>query len=131
MSERLLMFLVSSDLAFWLARKLARNMLIKTVLGTPPDVVSNESLQEQARVDRILQNIQPIGPRALGIRNDARITRSLGRFNLKKDCRPHARRERTRRPLRDLCQRPIHCPTHSGRSICRLRQWWSLVGWAR
>jgi hypothetical protein len=49
----------------------------------------------------------------------------------RKDCRPHARRERTRRSLRDLCQRPIHCPTHSGRPICRLRQWWSLVGWAR
>jgi len=84
MSERLLMALVSSDLAFWLARKLVRNMLIKTVLGTPPHVVSNASLQEQARVDRILQNIQPIGPRALGIRNDARIARSLGRFNLEK-----------------------------------------------
>jgi pimeloyl-ACP methyl ester carboxylesterase len=84
MSERLLMFLVSSDLGFWLARKLVRNVLIKTVLGTPPHVVSNASLQEQARVDRILQNIQPIGPRALGIRNDARIARSLSRFNLEK-----------------------------------------------
>lgn len=84
MGERLLMFLVSSDLAFWLARKLARNTLIKTILGTPPDVVSNASLQERARVDRILQTIQPIGPRALGIRNDARIARSLSRFNLEK-----------------------------------------------
>jgi pimeloyl-ACP methyl ester carboxylesterase len=34
--------------------------------------------------DRILQNIQPIGPRALGIRNDAHIARSLSRFNLEK-----------------------------------------------
>ena len=83
-TERLLMFLVGSDLAFWLARKLARNILIKTVLGTPPRVVSKAGLQEQARVDRILQNIQPIGPRALGIRNDARIARSLSRFNLEK-----------------------------------------------
>lgn len=81
--ERLLMFLLSSDLAFWLARKLARNLLIKTVLGTPPDVVSKASLQEQARVDGILQHIQPIGARALGIRNDANIGRSLT-FNLEK-----------------------------------------------
>jgi 2-hydroxy-6-oxonona-2,4-dienedioate hydrolase len=79
--ERLLMFLLSSDLAFLLARKLARNLLIKTVLGTPPDVVSKASLQEQARVDGILQHIQPIGARALGIRNDANIARSLGRFS--------------------------------------------------
>ena len=82
--ERLLTFLVSSDLAFWLARKLARNLLIKTVLGTPPDVVSKASLQERARVDGILQHIQPIGARVLGIRNDANIARSLSRFNLEK-----------------------------------------------
>jgi len=83
-AERLLMFLVGSDLAFWLARKLARNLLIRTVLGTPPDVIGTASFEEQARVDRILQHIQPIGPRALGIRNDARLGRSLGRFKLEK-----------------------------------------------
>lgn len=41
-------------------------------------------MQERARVDGILQHIQPIGARALGIRNDANIARSLSRFNLEK-----------------------------------------------
>jgi pimeloyl-ACP methyl ester carboxylesterase len=83
-AERLLMFLVGSESVFWMARKLTRRLLIKTVLGTPPDIVNNASSSEQARVDSILRNIQPIAPRLSGIRNDARIATSLERYDLEK-----------------------------------------------
>ena len=81
-AQRLLMLLVGSEFVFWAAQKLARNMLIKTILGTPPDVVNKASSEERARVDRMLRIIQPITPRLLGIRNDARIAASLERYDL-------------------------------------------------
>jgi pimeloyl-ACP methyl ester carboxylesterase len=87
-AQKLLMFLVGSDFVFWMSRKLARNLLIKTVLGTPPDVVDRASLEEQARVDRMLRIIQPIAPRRLGIRNDARIANTLERYELEKITTP-------------------------------------------
>jgi len=83
-AERLLLFLVGSEFVFWMARKLARRLLIKTVLGTPPNIINNASLSEQARVNRLLRDIQPIAPRLSGIRNDARIATSLERYDLEK-----------------------------------------------
>jgi pimeloyl-ACP methyl ester carboxylesterase len=87
-AQKLGMFLVGSDFVFWMSRKLARNMLIRTVLGTPPDVVARASSEEQARVDRMLRIIQPITPRLLGIRNDARIADALERYELERITTP-------------------------------------------
>jgi pimeloyl-ACP methyl ester carboxylesterase len=87
-AQKLGMFLVGSDFVFWMSRKLARNMLIRTVLGTPPDVVARASSEEQARVDRMLRIIQPIAPRLLGIRNDARIADALERYELERITTP-------------------------------------------
>jgi len=83
-AEKLLMTIVGSDLVFWLASKFARRLVIKTVLGTPPQIVALASQEEQARVFRIMQTIQPISSRIRGILNDARVSFSLTRFSLEK-----------------------------------------------
>jgi pimeloyl-ACP methyl ester carboxylesterase len=87
-AQKLLMFLVGSDCVFWINRKLVRDMLVKNVLGTPPDLVERASPEEQARVDRMLRIIPPIAPRLLGIRNDARIANALERYELEKITAP-------------------------------------------
>lgn len=82
--EKLLMAIVSSDIVYWLATKLARGLVIKTALATPPDIVRSASLKEQTRVEGVLRGIQPISLRAAGILNDARISASLTRYDLEK-----------------------------------------------
>jgi pimeloyl-ACP methyl ester carboxylesterase len=82
--EKVLMTIVGSDVAFWLVSKFARNLVIRTVLATPPGVVRAASKDEQARVERTLRNILPISERSGGILNDARISHSLTREELDK-----------------------------------------------
>jgi hypothetical protein len=64
------------------AAKFARNIVIQRVLGTPPQIIAAAMKDEQERMRRIMHTIQPIGSRIRGIRNDARISRSLKRFAL-------------------------------------------------
>jgi 2-hydroxy-6-oxonona-2,4-dienedioate hydrolase len=59
-AEKILMTIVGSDLIFWLASTFARNMVIKRVLGTPPQLVALASERERSRIDRTLRMIQPI-----------------------------------------------------------------------
>jgi len=82
--DKLLLAIVSSDIVNWLATKLARGFVVKTVLATPPDIVRSASLKEQTRVEGVLQGIQPISLRATGILNDARISASLTGYDLAK-----------------------------------------------
>jgi pimeloyl-ACP methyl ester carboxylesterase len=82
--ERILMSIVSSDLSFWLATKFARNMVVRTVLATPPELLATASVEDKERVHRVMSGIQPISRRARGILNDARIGNSLTRFDLEK-----------------------------------------------
>jgi 2-hydroxy-6-oxonona-2,4-dienedioate hydrolase len=88
MSQTLLLMLLGSDIAFWLGAKFARNMIIKRVLGTPPQLVGAAKAGEQARVARIIDDILPIGPRLAGIRSDFRLAASLTRFDLEKISAP-------------------------------------------
>jgi pimeloyl-ACP methyl ester carboxylesterase len=71
-----------SDFLFWAATKLARNVLIKTVLGTPVEDYVSASAQEQARALRVMRHILPISRREKGIWNDAMIGSSLPRYDL-------------------------------------------------
>jgi 2-hydroxy-6-oxonona-2,4-dienedioate hydrolase len=84
LAEKILMTIVGSDLAFWLASKLARDMVIERVLATPPELVKTASRDEQARVSRVLEMIEPISGRARGLVNDVRISASLSRYELEK-----------------------------------------------
>lgn len=76
-AARLLDGLVGSDFAFWLAKSLARDQLVERVLGTPAALFHAASVPEQARVLRMLDEILPIGPRAAGLANDARVANAL------------------------------------------------------
>lgn len=60
-----------SDFFFWLSMKSARDIMMKTILGTPPIDFKNATKDEQARVLQVLRNILPISQREKGLRNDA------------------------------------------------------------
>jgi 2-hydroxy-6-oxonona-2,4-dienedioate hydrolase len=75
---------LKSDFLFWAASKLARSILIRAILATPPEVVENASADEKARVDEILRHILPVNPRRLGLLNDAAVVSSLERYELER-----------------------------------------------
>jgi len=81
-AAKFLMMIVGSNIKFWIASRLARDLVIKLVLATPPGVVHAASRDERARAARILDGIMPIGQRAAGIIIDARIASSLQRYDL-------------------------------------------------
>jgi 2-hydroxy-6-oxonona-2,4-dienedioate hydrolase len=77
-AEALLMRLIGSDFLFWVGLHVARDQVTKYVLATPPEQVSNASLQERLRVNNILDNILPVSNRAAGLRSDSVLGKSLG-----------------------------------------------------
>jgi 2-hydroxy-6-oxonona-2,4-dienedioate hydrolase len=87
-AEALLMRLIGSDFLFWAGLHVARDQVIKYVLATPPEQVSNASQQERARIDDILERILPVSERAAGLRSDSVLGKSLGPSELSKVCAP-------------------------------------------
>jgi pimeloyl-ACP methyl ester carboxylesterase len=81
-AEKILMTIVSSDLAFWLASKFARKLVLSTVLGTPPKLLAAADTDEQTRVLRVMQMIQPVSARIRGIVSDSHISAALAPFAL-------------------------------------------------
>jgi pimeloyl-ACP methyl ester carboxylesterase len=81
-ATKFLMMIVGSDVKYWIASRLARDLVIKLVLATRPAIVHAASRDERARAARILDGIMPIGARAAGIINDARISSALPRYDL-------------------------------------------------
>jgi pimeloyl-ACP methyl ester carboxylesterase len=81
-AQAMLMTIVGSDLVFWLTAKLAPQLVIRTVLATPPALVRSAPPDEQARVHRIIEQILPISRRREGLLNEARISSSLTRYEL-------------------------------------------------
>ena len=77
-----------SDFLFWAGSKLAPEAFIRSVLGTPPEMVARASAEEQARVQAVLDRILPVSPRRLGLLNDATIMGSLPRYELEKITAP-------------------------------------------
>jgi pimeloyl-ACP methyl ester carboxylesterase len=73
-----------SDFIFWAAQRISRTSMIRTILGTPPDVVEEASAAEQARVASVLEHILPITPRRRGLLNDGVVISSLERFDLER-----------------------------------------------
>jgi 2-hydroxy-6-oxonona-2,4-dienedioate hydrolase len=82
MVEKLMMRLIGSDFLFWAGTRVARNVLIKLVLATPPERVAAASPQERARVDAILDNILPVSARAAGLRSDSVLGKGIPRYAL-------------------------------------------------
>ncbi|HVO90977.1 MAG TPA: alpha/beta hydrolase [Casimicrobiaceae bacterium] len=72
------------DFLFWLAPRIARSLVLRGIVATPPRVVASASRAERARVERIIDCILPVSRRRLGLVNDARITLSLQRYELER-----------------------------------------------
>ena len=87
-ARHLLDLALRSDFIFWTAQRIGRTAMIRTILGTPTDVVEHASPVEQARVATVLQHILPIAPRHAGLSNDASVISSLERFDLERIALP-------------------------------------------
>ena len=73
-----------SDFLFWVAPRIARNAMLQAILGTPASVFQNASAEERARTAQVLDHIQPLSMRRLGLINDASIVGSLARYELER-----------------------------------------------
>jgi 2-hydroxy-6-oxonona-2,4-dienedioate hydrolase len=69
-----------SDFLFWLAMRTGRSLMIRSVLGTLPEVVEGATVAERAKVARTLEHILPVAPRRLGLLNDAQTVSSLAAY---------------------------------------------------
>jgi 2-hydroxy-6-oxonona-2,4-dienedioate hydrolase len=75
---------VKSDFLYWAAMTVYPDLVIGTILGTPPEVVARARQAEQARVTDLMHHILPLSRRQQGLLNEARIAASLERFELEK-----------------------------------------------
>ncbi len=82
LADKALNWLVGSDFVFWVALRIARDQVIRSVLATPPAQVAIASAQEQARVSSMLDGILPLSVRAQGLRHEAIVTKHLTRYAL-------------------------------------------------
>jgi 2-hydroxy-6-oxonona-2,4-dienedioate hydrolase len=73
---------VRSDFFFWLAVKTAPSLVLKTLLGTSPEVLPTVDADERARVATLMRHILPLSLRQQGLLNDASIAASLPRYEL-------------------------------------------------
>jgi 2-hydroxy-6-oxonona-2,4-dienedioate hydrolase len=77
-----------SDFLFWAASQVAHDAFVRSILGTPPDLVAHAPADEQARIERVLDHILPVSSRRVGLLNDARVVSSLPRYDLEKIAAP-------------------------------------------
>ncbi|MBI1892475.1 MAG: alpha/beta hydrolase [Burkholderiales bacterium] len=75
---------LKSDFLFWAAIRFARPTVSQSILATPLSVIDNASNEEKARVDMMMQHILPVSPRRQGLLNDAKVTSTLGRYELER-----------------------------------------------
>jgi 2-hydroxy-6-oxonona-2,4-dienedioate hydrolase len=77
-----------SDLLFWAGSKLARPAFIRSILGTPPELVAAAAPDEQARIRSVLDQILPVSARRAGLLNDAKVLSSVRRSELERIAAP-------------------------------------------
>jgi len=77
-----------SDFLFWIAPRVARDVVLRGIVATPPEVVRTASAGEQARVQMMLEHILPVSRRREGLLNDAAVTSSLTRYPLERIAAP-------------------------------------------
>jgi pimeloyl-ACP methyl ester carboxylesterase len=71
-----------SDFLFWTFTKLPKNIVLQTILGTPPEAFREAPPEEQAEALATIRRILPMKARARGLENDAEIVSSLPRYDL-------------------------------------------------
>jgi 2-hydroxy-6-oxonona-2,4-dienedioate hydrolase len=77
-----LLRLLGSDALYWSALHLARDLLLRHVLATPPELVRAASVQERERVAAVAEGVLPVSARAAGLRDDTRLGRRLRAYPL-------------------------------------------------
>lgn len=77
-----------SDLLYWAAMKAAPSLIVRTILGTPPEVLVGASPGERARVGKLMLQILPLSARQPGLMNEAVIAASLPRYELERISAP-------------------------------------------
>jgi pimeloyl-ACP methyl ester carboxylesterase len=75
---------LKSQLLFWAAIKLAPSKMIPALLATPQSVVEHTSIEEQARLTRVLEHTLPVRLRRRGLLSDAATVSSLERYDLER-----------------------------------------------
>jgi 2-hydroxy-6-oxonona-2,4-dienedioate hydrolase len=73
-----------SDFLFWAVIRAAPRTVMRSILATPPEVVSRASAEERQRMARVMEAILPVSPRRQGLLNDAAIISTLGRYDLER-----------------------------------------------
>jgi 2-hydroxy-6-oxonona-2,4-dienedioate hydrolase len=79
---------LTSDPALWLITRLYPSLLVRTMLGTPPDGFAHANAREQIRTIAMLDAVQPVSARAQGLRIDAQVTERLPRYELERITAP-------------------------------------------
>jgi len=77
-----------SDLLYWAASRAAPSFILRTILGTPPEVLAAASAQERLRVRELMLHILPLSKRQPGLLNEAVIAASLPRYDLERISAP-------------------------------------------
>jgi 2-hydroxy-6-oxonona-2,4-dienedioate hydrolase len=72
-----LLRLLGSDFLFWSSLQIARDPLFRHVLATPPGLIHAASESERARAHGLAERVLPVSSRALGLRDDTRLGKSL------------------------------------------------------
>lgn len=80
--DAILLRLLGSDFLFWVGLHVARDQVIRHVLATPPKQVAAASAVERARVNDLAERILPVSARAAGLRDDTRLGKRLGPYQL-------------------------------------------------
>jgi pimeloyl-ACP methyl ester carboxylesterase len=87
-TEILLETAFRSDFLLWAAMRVARPLLVQSILGTPLKVLRHASAEEQDRVREVLDHVLPISPRRSGLLNDAAVVSNLERYDLERVTAP-------------------------------------------
>jgi 2-hydroxy-6-oxonona-2,4-dienedioate hydrolase len=75
--ERTIMAVIGSDFLFWAAIHIARERMIGNVLAAPPELLTDASPAERARINAMLDDILPVSVRAAGLRSDSAVGKVL------------------------------------------------------
>jgi len=77
-----------SDFLFWAIRRAAPSLMIRGLLGTPPELVAHAPAAERERLAAMLDQILPVTDRRVGLLNDAIVTTQIERYPLERITAP-------------------------------------------
>ena len=69
-----------SDFLFWSLLRVAPDLLVRTILASPPEFVARAEAGERARAMGMLADILPVSARQSGLLNDSAVAQSLPRY---------------------------------------------------